>query len=44
MLLSKIKEIKNGRVIVKGSKTKDRNLTDINKERRNIENASEYKG
>ena len=39
MLVSKIKAIRNGRVIMKDSKTKDRNLTEINQERRNLENA-----
>lgn len=41
MLVSKIKAIRNGRVIVKDSKTKDRNLVDINQERRRLEDKYE---
>ena len=41
MLVSKIKEIRNGRVITKDFKTKDRNLVDINQERRRLEDKYE---
>lgn len=41
MLVSKIKAIRNGRVIVKDFKTKDRNLVDINQERRRLEDKYE---
>lgn len=41
MLVSKIKAIRNGRVIMKDSKTKDRNLVDINQERRRLEDKYE---
>lgn len=41
MLVSKIKAIRNGRVITKDFKTKDRNLVDINQERRRLEDKYE---